>query len=381
MFLLNEAGYSCYLVGGAVRDLLLGRPTHDYDCTTDARPEEMLTVFRDYRVLKTGLKHGTLTVLVDQTPVEITTYRTDSTYQDHRHPDRVTFTTDLEQDCARRDFTINAMCFHPYEGIIDFFHGTEDLQNRLIRAVGDPLQRFTEDALRILRAIRFAAQLDFAIEEKTRQALYAKKEDLRYVAIERVEQEWRKILESPHPGACLKAYQDILAVVIPQISASTGQDFARVDQADPDYRLRMALLFPDPSKADRVCRQLRLSNADRHAIRTLTAYREAPVSTRSQRRQLLSRLDLDPGLYATYRALLDPSVDRRELTEQLEQILQDGDCIQVSQLAVNGSDLLDLPVAPEQRHVLLEELLELVMQDELPNRRDALLAWLKKKTA
>ncbi|MBQ6356084.1 MAG: hypothetical protein IJI52_03190 [Solobacterium sp.] len=162
--LLNESGYEAFVVGGAVRDMYLGRPVHDYDITTNALPEQMKQVFASHRTVETGLKHGTLTVITGQMQVEITTYRTESQYGDHRHPDAVAFTSDLAADCARRDFTINAMCFHPLEGVIDFFHGEDDLRRHIIRTVNDPAERFREDALRILRALRFAAELDFTMK-------------------------------------------------------------------------------------------------------------------------------------------------------------------------------------------------------------------------
>ena len=165
---LNDAGYEAYVVGGAVRSWLLGIEIHDYDLTTSALPEEMEQVFHEQKIVETGIKHGTITVLFGRKPVEITTYRTETGYQDHRHPDHVAFTRSLKEDCARRDFTINALCYGLKDGLIDFYGGREDLQNFLIRTVGDPEQRFEEDALRVLRALRFAAQLGFEIEPETK---------------------------------------------------------------------------------------------------------------------------------------------------------------------------------------------------------------------
>ena len=161
---LKKAGYECFVVGGAVRSFFLNAPVHDYDLTTDALPSQMKQVFASWHTFDTGIQHGTITVLSDHHPLEITTYRKDSAYKDHRHPDHVEFTSALMEDCARRDFTINALCYDPQVGIRDFYGGQKDIENGIIRCIGDPFQRFDEDALRILRAIRFASQLSFDIE-------------------------------------------------------------------------------------------------------------------------------------------------------------------------------------------------------------------------
>ena len=183
---LNDAGYEAWAVGGCVRDSALGKEPHDWDMTTSALPEETMAVFADYPVIETGIKHGTVTIVVDGEPLEITTYRVDGSYSDGRHPDGVSFTRSLEADMARRDFTINAMAAHPEKGIVDCFGGLEDLKNGVIRCVGDPERRFSEDALRILRAMRFSAVLGFPVEEKTAEALLKIRENLRHVAMERI---------------------------------------------------------------------------------------------------------------------------------------------------------------------------------------------------
>ena len=193
---LNEHGYEAYVVGGAVRSYLLHLPIHDYDLTTNAMPLEIKEVFHDFHTIDTGIQHGTVTVIIDHHPIEITTYRKDSGYQDHRHPDHVEFTSALEEDCKRRDFTINALCYHPDTGIIDFFHGLDDIRNKIIRCIGDPEKRFNEDALRILRAIRFCARLSFSIEPHTREVLFAMKDTLSYVSAERITQEFTGTLQS-----------------------------------------------------------------------------------------------------------------------------------------------------------------------------------------
>ena len=193
---LNKHGYECFVVGGAIRSILLSKPVNDYDLTTSALPEETKQVFHTYHTIDTGLKHGTVTVVSKHIPVEITTYRKDAEYKDHRHPDEVIFTRTIKEDCARRDFTINALCYCEETGILDFFNGKEDIEKKIVRCIGDPYQRFEEDALRILRAIRFASQLNFSIDDHTSKAILDTKETLSYVSIERIQEEMNKFFES-----------------------------------------------------------------------------------------------------------------------------------------------------------------------------------------
>ena len=192
--ILGRHGHRADVVGGCVRDSLLGKEPYDYDVTTDATPDEMIDIFRDFRTVPTGIKHGTLTVLVDGTPYEITTYRRDGDYRDHRHPDSVTFTEKIADDLSRRDFTVNAMAYNPTDGLTDLFGGQADLKAHLIRAVGDPTRRFDEDALRILRAVRFSATLGFRIEEGTARAAHDGAHLLSFVSGERIYTEIKKLI-------------------------------------------------------------------------------------------------------------------------------------------------------------------------------------------
>ena len=204
---LMENGFDAYVVGGCVRDSLLGLFPHDWDICTSARPEQMQAVFADCRVIETGLKHGTLTVLHDRIPYEVTTFRVDGGYTDHRHPDSVSFVSNVVDDLARRDFTVNAMAWNPQTGLVDAFHGQEDLRAGIIRAVGDPKTRFTEDALRILRAVRFSAQLAFPIEKNTAQAVRELAPTLKNISAERIQVELVKLLMSDHPDLIQDAYE------------------------------------------------------------------------------------------------------------------------------------------------------------------------------
>ena len=205
LHILEKAGYEAYVVGGCVRDSILGRSPDDWDITTSAKPEQVKALF--HRTVDTGLQHGTVTVLMEKEGYEVTTYRVDGEYEDGRHPKEVTFTASLKEDLKRRDFTINAMAYNPSSGLVDLFGGLEDIERKIIRCVGDPLERFTEDALRIMRAVRFSAQLGFTIEDETRKALGVLAPNLKHVSAERIQVELVKLLVSPHPDYLRVAYE------------------------------------------------------------------------------------------------------------------------------------------------------------------------------
>ena len=259
---LHEAGYEAYLVGGCVRDSLLGRTPGDWDITTAALPEQVEAVFAGERIIETGLKHGTVTVLLDGLPLEITTFRTEAAYSDHRHPDAVAFTPSLTEDLARRDFTINAMAWSPEDGLQDPFGGQTDLERKLIRCVGDPYKRFDEDALRILRALRFAAQLDFAIDPATAAAAHALRDTLALVSRARIAVELTRLLCGPAARRIVVDYWEILSVPLPELAAMAGLDqrskyhcydvlehcAAALEAVPPEPVLRWAALLHDVGK-------------------------------------------------------------------------------------------------------------------------------------
>ena len=223
--LLEESGFEAYIVGGCVRDCLLGREPADFDVTTSAKVEEMVSVLSDYKLKLGGAKHGTVMAIVNGVPVETTTFRVDGAYADHRHPDEVVFTKKLSEDLKRRDFTINAMAYSPITGLVDNHSGTEDLKNRIIRAVGDPQLRFREDALRILRAVRFAAKLDFTIEENTYMAMLDNREALKFVSVERIYKELEGVFSAPDGKALervLRDYKEIFFEIIPEMRVCDG---------------------------------------------------------------------------------------------------------------------------------------------------------------
>lgn len=214
---LSQSGYKAYVVGGCVRDSLLGLVPKDWDVTTSALPEETRRVFADRPVIGTGIQHGTVTVLMDGMPVEVTTYRTDGAYSDHRRPDEVHFTPELREDLARRDFTINAMAYHPNEGIVDYYGGQMDCERGIIRCVGDPAERFEEDALRILRALRFASVLGFSMDSRTREQLIVKRGLLSHMAMERITSEFSRLLCGEKASEVLRGFPTVVGVFLPEI--------------------------------------------------------------------------------------------------------------------------------------------------------------------
>ena len=214
---LNAAGYEAYIVGGCVRDSLLDTSPSDYDITTSATPEEMKAVLSDYKIIETGISHGTLTVLSQGNPLEITTFRCDGEYTDHRRPDSVTMTRNLREDLARRDFTVNAMAYSEKNGLIDLYNGKNDLDNRVIRCVGDASRRFEEDALRIMRALRFAATLGFSIEAETSRQIYEKAHLLSYVSAERIATEFCRLICGKNAADIILSYRDVFALIIPEL--------------------------------------------------------------------------------------------------------------------------------------------------------------------
>ena len=261
---LTAQGYEAYVVGGCVRDSLLGKKPQDWDICTSALPQEVKKAFNNLPVLETGLKHGTVTVMIDHKPYEVTTYRIEDQYSDNRHPDKVEFVKDLEQDLARRDFTINAMAYNPKSGLVDCFNGLADLDNKIIRCVGKAEERFLEDGLRILRAIRFASTYNFKIERATTEAIYSKKNLLANLAGERIQIELDKLLCGSGVKEILHQFAEVLAVIIPEIWPMLGFEpnnphhiydlwthtIESVAQAPPQLVLRLTMLLHDLGKPD-----------------------------------------------------------------------------------------------------------------------------------
>ena len=416
---LHRAGYAAYVVGGCVRDSLLGLTPHDWDLCTSALPQQGMELFGEEKCIPTGLQHGTVTVKQSGGLYEITTFRTEGAYTDGRHPDEVHFVPDVREDLARRDFTINAMAYNEKEGLVDPFGGQADLQSGIVRAVGVPRQRFTEDALRILRLYRFAARFGFAIDPPTAQAAQELCAHLDCVSVERIEEELAKLLSAPAPAAYLD--KKILLVILPELSSEALAAAKPVVDACPageqalPVRLAALLLSLGEDGTRRTLRRLRCSNAciEETAVLVREARRRdgsflfghdsghsiaRPIAFGNRvppQRTVLRETTVTPDFTIYARRLLgkynlctvqrlaalgtalqpEHAADFAALSELAERLDADGVCCRVSQLAVNGRDLMaaGVPAGPGIRKVL-EALLDGVIREEYPNERQALLA-------
>ena len=392
---LHAAGYAAYAVGGCVRDSLLGRTAHDWDLCTSALPQQVMELFGTEQCIPTGLQHGTVTIKYGGQLYETTTFRTEGSYTDGRHPDEVQFVPDVREDLARRDFTINAMAYNAAEGLVDPFGGQKDLQNGLLRAVGEPQQRFAEDALRILRLYRFAARFGFALDAATARAARQLAPHLDCISAERIQEELAKLLAAPQPGVYLEPA--VLAVVLPELTPAALEAAKPVVDACPageeNLPVRWAALLGALGETDtrRVLKRLRCSNAciEETAVLVRETAGEgvcgsfllghAPVHAGEVTiRQLLGRYGLRTveRLCALCAALHPQNTPDCALAAQrARQLEADGVCCRVSQLAVNGRDLMaaGIPAGPALRRVL-EALLDGVIRAEYPNEKTALLA-------
>ena len=424
---LHTAGYAAYAVGGCVRDSLLGRTAHDWDLCTSALPQQVMELFGTEQCIPTGLQHGTVTIKYGGQLYETTTFRTEGSYTDGRHPDEVQFVPDVREDLARRDFTINAMAYNAAEGLVDPFGGQADLQNGLLRAVGEPQQRFTEDALRILRLYRFAARFGFALDAATARAARQLAPHLDCISAERIQEELAKLLAAPQPGAYLEPA--VLAVLLPELTPEKLTAAKPVVDACPageeNLPVRWAALLGALGETDtrRVLKRLRCSNAcieetavlvretaeqgvcrsfllgheSGHSIARPTAcgsrvppqrtvLGETPAHAGEVAiRQLLGRYGLCTveRLCALCAALHPQAAPACALAAQrARQLEADGVCCRVSQLAVNGRDLMaaGIPAGPALRRVL-EALLDGVIRAEYPNEKPVLLAAAQKISA
>jgi tRNA nucleotidyltransferase (CCA-adding enzyme) len=371
----KENGYRADIVGGPVRDFILGKSADDYDVTTDALPEDTKRLFKDKRVLETGIKHGTLTVLIDGVGYEVTTYRIDGEYKDNRHPERVEFTSRLKDDLARRDFTMNAICYNPEDGFTDPFRGEEDIRRRLIRAVGDPERRFTEDALRILRAIRFSSTLGFDVEEATRRGVFAKKNLLCKVSEERIYTEWKKLLSGDSALSVFDEYREVIAEFLPEIKDSPLPDKDAFLRAD--YMARLLSLFALSGKGGEefylAARRLKTDSATAEDGRSaLDALGKYDTSDSHGIGRLLYRLgERVARLTASVTQILEGN--ERDPVGRVEDYLKSGKAYKLSDLAVGGGDLIRAGLSGREIGQTLDALMLKVIDGECENEREALL--------
>ena len=420
---LTDNGYEAYVVGGCVRDSILRRTPNDWDITTSALPGEVKKLFR--RTIDTGIAHGTVTVMIRKEGCEVTTYRLDGEYEDSRHPKEVTFTDSLREDLRRRDFTINAMAYNPGSGLVDLFGGIRDLEEHVVRCVGDPDERFTEDALRILRAVRFSAQLGFSIEEKTREAIRRHAPNLRNISAERIREELVKILVSPHPDYLRTAWEEgITELILPEFDRcmeteqntpyhcyTVGEHILKtLTCIRNDPCLRLTMLLHDMAKpavkttdengcdhfydhvpagermAEEVLKRLKFDNATISKVKRLIRYHdERPLPDMKSVRKSVNLIgeDLFPLYLEVQMADLEGQSDylREEklerilkVTECYHRIVEEKQCVSLKTLAVTGDDLISMGMKPgKEMGEVLKRLLEHVLEYPEDNRKDRLL--------
>ena len=425
--MLEEAGFEAYIVGGCVRDMLLGRPVSDFDITTNALPEQVMEVFSGMKVVPTGIKHGTVTVLYDSEPFEITTYRVDGNYTDSRRPDTVDFTSSLEEDLARRDLTVNAMAMDIRGDIHDPFHGQEDLESGVLRCVGEPEKRFSEDALRILRTVRFASVLGYRIDEKTEAAVLDMRANLDHISQERCRDEIEKMIMGANFAETALRYREIIAQLIPEFRPcfdfqqrskyhkyDVYEHIVRAVAAAPEsLLLRTTMLLHDIGKpqmfrldengtghfkghagvsadiARDVMKRLRFDNSFIETVCTLIAMHSDEIGSEKHIRRIISRIGAD-NLFlllevkkadnlAKCEFVLEENVYFDKCAETARELIRQGECMSLRQLAVNGNDMISLGLSGRDIGSALDTLLGLVIDETLANEKESLIAYTKEE--
>lgn len=423
---LNDRGYEAYIVGGCVRDSLLGGKPKDYDITTSAEPETVKKIFSGCRVIETGIKHGTVTVIIDKMPLEITTFRIDSDYSDNRHPENVTFTKSLEEDTARRDFTMNALAYNDKRGVCDFYGGSKDISNKIIRCVGDANKRFNEDALRIMRALRFSSVLGFEIEDNTKNAISKNKELLKNISSERIASELVKLLCGENVKNVLLEYIDVLGVVIPELLPMKGFDqknvhhiydilehtLVAVENIESTPILRLTALFHDIGKPKcffmkngeghfyghaeagaemtrSILTRLKFDNTTKHTVTKLVRIHDIQIDeTNTAIKRCMNKHTSEIFFLLLKMKRADTLAQspicfvRLEYLDRLEEkalaIINEKACFSLKDLAINGSDLISLGISPgRQIGDILKRLLDEVISGSLRNDKNELIAFTK----
>lgn len=420
---LEKNGFSAYAVGGAVRDYILGNPANDWDVTTSALPDETEKVFSGFKVIKTGIKHGTVTVIVNGCPVEITTFRKESGYTDNRHPDNVEFVSDLAEDLKRRDFTVNSLAYNEKEGLIDLYGGLSDLKNGIIRTVGDPRERFSEDALRILRAVRFSSKLGFTIEEKTYAAAKDLKENLKNVSAERIFSEFTKTLCGKNVKNALLFYHEIITEIIPEMKPCVGFEqhskwhlydvyehiVRSVEYIRPTAELRLTMFFHDigkpdcfftrdgeghfyghsevsAEKTDKILRRLKAPTAFREEVVFLVKNHDVRLSdSEIKNRKKLNEIGKERFFLLLDVKKADNAAQGTALAEKegkeidkiraiAEKIIENGEVYDIKQLKISGEDLIKTGFSGKEIGEEMEKLLNACMENNLGNDEESLKA-------
>ncbi|MCH5191313.1 MAG: HD domain-containing protein [Oscillospiraceae bacterium] len=431
---LKSHGFEAFLIGGSVRDFIMGAPIGDIDVTTNATPEQVKAAFADFRVIETGIKHGTVTVLIDNEPVEITTYRCESVYSDNRHPDSVTFSTSLADDVVRRDFTMNGIAYGFDSGFCDLVGGIQDINNKTIRCIGNPEERFHEDALRIFRAMRFSAVLGFKIEENTKRAVHNCRELLKNISAERIRDELVKLICGKNAYGVLQEFSDVIGVFIPELSACVSflqynrhhiydvyiHTIKALERSRPDPIIRMSLLLHDIGKpltahfdekgerhfyghpkksaemAEKILTRLRFDNDTKNKIVTLVAFHDSPIMLEQSvapDRKRIKRIMSQIGEELIYDLVeikkcdnlaQDPRFYRgdgfyNEIYRIIDEIISEKECFSVKDLKINGNDLIRLGFKGKQIGDALKMCLSAVIDGKIPNEYSALADFLNKK--
>lgn len=421
---LNKNGYEAYIVGGCVRDMLLNKTPHDYDICTSATPDEIIKTFPCEKIIPTGLKHGTVTIVINDEPFEVTTYRIDGEYSDNRRPDKVEFTTNLVEDLKRRDFTINAMAYSPFTGLVDPFYGQVDLQNKIIRCVGNPYERFNEDGLRIMRAVRFSAQLGFEIKNDTKTAMNKLVNNLDNISNERINSELYKIMSSNNSYLII-VYKDILCKIIPEFKECIDYNqnnpyhiytlhkhtaVALIEESYSDPIINLSILFHDIGKpyccttcnngyshfkghgrisadiAETIMKRLKFDNNTIGKVKELVSCHDATFEVgKKYIKRWLNKLGEEQFRRLLRIRVADVKAQNFKYEKErinkitniqilLDEVLQENECFKLKDLAINGNDLMEYGIQQgKQIGEILNTLLIMVIDGEIKNEKEDLL--------
>ncbi len=424
---LENAGFSAYIVGGCVRDTLMGIPIHDYDITTNALPKQIIEVFSDHKVIPTGIKHGTVTVIHNDEPFEITTFRIDGEYTDSRRPNSVTFTANLREDLARRDFTMNAIAMDMNDKIYDPFGGEEDIRKGIIRCVGNPIERFTEDALRILRAVRFSSILGFDIEKNTAHAIHSLKNRLDNISVERISVELMKLLGGRNCISVLLKYRDIIGQIIPELIPAFDLDqrspYHKYDVYEHIVRavdavptniegadvLRLTMLLHDVGKPDslkldengrghfkghakigaemakNILHRMKLDNKTLNTVYDIIYRHSDKIESEKHIKRIINQIGFDKFMLlieakkadnkAKHSFVLAEIAEFDSYADTARRLMAENACMTISALAVNGTDLMKIGYKGKDIGICLYNMLELVIDEKIENNRERLLEY------
>ena len=391
---LNKNNYEAYVVGGCVRDSLMKRIPHDWDICTSALPEQVMEIFNEHQIIPTGLKHGTVTIVIDKEPFEVTTYRIDGEYEDNRHPKNVVYTKSLHEDLMRRDFTINALAYNPTEGIIDIVDGIKDIKNKTIRCVGNSGERFREDALRMLRAIRFAARYSFRIHHKTIFSILANKELLKNISIERISSEILKTLSSNYVNSRIYyLLATCVKQIIPELDNTNVVNISyKVERSPADIYVRLALLLNfDEEKLPEVLKRLRFDNDTIKKVCNVSKFGKyicfevaAPFNKEIHQecfykylaRILIKELGNKMAISSIHFAALLQEYKYNDIIRLIDFVnteIENNSCCSIAQMQIDGNDLVNIGFCGIEVGKCLNTLLEEIMQDKLENNRECLL--------